>query len=179
MAGNNSFPTPSGTISMSDLNSALGQSSTTSISFNDSRVRFLANQDSGSVSMSNMRNKFYSDGSTGVITYYDDGKGTVLRYGTTSPRVFGASAYSQLTYDINNAQNYLVAGYWGSNIGLGSRTFRVQISNGVTTSNFNYVSMYNDGSNGWLFELYSPAGATPFFSAANQGNTYTFKVASL
>ena len=51
--GGNATPTPSTTISMANINSALGNSAGTTISFNNADVRFLSNQDSGSVSMSN------------------------------------------------------------------------------------------------------------------------------
>lgn len=182
MAGNNSYPTPSGTISMSNINSALGQSSTASISFSDSRVRFLANQDSGSVSMSNMRNKFYSDGTLGPVTYYDDGKGTQSYAANTSPNIFGAGGaypFSYLYYDINYGQNQLGAAYWGSNIGLAGRSFRVQISNGVTFSAFTTIDFANDGVNGYYFYAYSSTGASPFFTSGNVGQTYSFKFASL
>ena len=62
--------TPSGAISMSDINSALGRSSTASISFNDSQVRFLANQDTGSVNMNAMRNKYNFNGTITVGAEY-------------------------------------------------------------------------------------------------------------
>lgn len=60
--------TPSGTISLGDINTALGRSSTASISMNDAQVRFIANQDSGSVTMSAMQNKYNFNGTITVGT---------------------------------------------------------------------------------------------------------------
>lgn len=58
--------TPSGAISLGDINTALGRSATASISLNDSQVRFIANQDSGSVNMNAMRNKYNFNGTITV-----------------------------------------------------------------------------------------------------------------
>ena len=130
MAGNNSYPTPSGTIAMSDLNSALGQSSTASISFSDSRVRFLSNQDSGSVSMSAMRNKFYSDGNVGPIYWYSS-KGYSYQSGNAYPLIFGCNGtQTNINSDSDNT-NWVNASSWASNIGLGGRSYRLQVNNGV------------------------------------------------
>jgi hypothetical protein len=63
--------TPSGTISMSNINSALGRSSTAAISFSDSQVRFLANRDAGSVNMNAMRNKYNFNGTITVGQFVD------------------------------------------------------------------------------------------------------------
>lgn len=61
--------TPSGTIGMADINSALGRSSTATISFNDANVRFLANQEgSGTVTMAAMRSKYYFAGTITIGT---------------------------------------------------------------------------------------------------------------
>ena len=49
--------TPTGTISLNDVNVELGNPGTTSISLNDSSVRNLAGVPSGTISMNNLRNK--------------------------------------------------------------------------------------------------------------------------
>ena len=51
------MPTPTGTISMSDVNTELGLTSTATISLNDAAVRTLAGVASGIISMDNLRGK--------------------------------------------------------------------------------------------------------------------------
>lgn len=78
--------TPSGEISLGDMNVALGRGSTASISIGDAQVRFIANQDSGAVSMSAMQNKYNFNGTITVGTFnpgfgydvygYDSGSST-------------------------------------------------------------------------------------------------------
>lgn len=62
------MPTPTGTISMSDVNTELGLTSTATISLNDAAVRTLAGVASGTISMDNLRGKsnvsFTPDGGT-------------------------------------------------------------------------------------------------------------------
>jgi predicted HNH restriction endonuclease len=59
---------PTGTISMSQVNTELGRSSTATISLNESAVRTLAGVASGTISMDNLRGKsnvsFSPDGGT-------------------------------------------------------------------------------------------------------------------
>jgi hypothetical protein len=58
--------TPSGAISLGNINTALNRSATAPISMNDSQVRFLANQDTGSVTMNSMRNRYNNNGTITV-----------------------------------------------------------------------------------------------------------------
>lgn len=58
--------TPSGTISLGDINTALSRSATAPISMNDSQVRFLASQDSGVVTMDSMRNRYNNNGTATI-----------------------------------------------------------------------------------------------------------------
>lgn len=51
------MPTPSGTISLSNVNTELGYSATALISMNDAAVRSLAEVPSGAISMQNLQNK--------------------------------------------------------------------------------------------------------------------------
>lgn len=89
--------TPSGQISMSDINSALGRSSTASINFNDANVRFLANQESGSVTMGAMRSKYYF---VGTITIAHAGPGS-SSYGYDLGSYGGITGNAQFSYPID------------------------------------------------------------------------------
>jgi len=51
------MPTPSGTISLSDVNDELGNNSTAQISMNDTDVRLLAEINAGPISMDDLRDK--------------------------------------------------------------------------------------------------------------------------
>ena len=53
--------TPSGTITMADVNAELGRSSTASVNMNEEAVRALARVASGTISMNNLRNKKFID----------------------------------------------------------------------------------------------------------------------
>lgn len=74
--------TPSGTISLGNINTALSRGATAPISMNDAQVRFLANQDSGSVNMNAMRNRYNNNGTFYVQISF--GKYADIYYGTTS-----------------------------------------------------------------------------------------------
>jgi|APGre2960657404_1045060.scaffolds.fasta_scaffold15031_2 hypothetical protein len=66
------MPTPTGTISMSDVNTELGRSATASINLNEAAVRSLAGVASGTISMNDLRGKsnvtFSPDGGTSAGT---------------------------------------------------------------------------------------------------------------
>ena len=53
--------TPSGTITMANVNAELGRSSTASVNMNETAVRALARVTSGTISMDNLRNKKFID----------------------------------------------------------------------------------------------------------------------
>ena len=74
------MPTPTGTISMSQVNTELGRSSTANISLNETAVRTLAGVASGTISMDNLRGKsnvsFSPDGGTSAgsaVLLFDQG----------------------------------------------------------------------------------------------------------
>jgi len=72
--------TPSGAISMSDINVAMNRSSTTAISFNDNGPRCIANADTGAVSMSAMRGKQVASGTISVVPTSATNKGVTTDY---------------------------------------------------------------------------------------------------
>ena len=53
--------TPSGTITMADVNAELGRSSTASVNMNETAVRALARKTSGTISMNDLRSKKFID----------------------------------------------------------------------------------------------------------------------
>jgi hypothetical protein len=58
---------------MSNINTALNRSATAAISFNDAQVRFIGNQDTGSVSINSIRNKYTFAGT--ITPLFLEGKG--------------------------------------------------------------------------------------------------------
>ena len=194
--GGNATPTPSTTISMANINSALGNSAGTTISFNNADVRFLSNQDSGSVSMSNMRNKFYGFAS-GTVEYGESwDKSTHYQYYGFYPSVgiFNASnANAFFTQVVNgvidrnilyaDASNNYPTPYFPSNMGS-SYTFRLKITHAGSSTIYvqntpaGYWSITSDQ---WYFELnqYSdPAHVANWFPAAWTGSAVTVQIAS-
>jgi len=65
-------PTSSGSISLGSINTLLSRSATAPISMNDQDVRFLANQDTGSVTMNNTRNKYWFSGTITSASFLGD-----------------------------------------------------------------------------------------------------------
>ena len=160
--------TPSGTISMSDINTALNRSSTASISFNDTQVRFLANQDTGSVIINNMRNKQSTVG-TITVGFYDDGKEQYAGYapdfaiGSISSNSYFGSAVAALYTDVINQFDAMENS--GTNTTISSR---LKVSSPTPLTKAMTRSSPNQYRN----------LATPnFFSAANSGQTWTFQFA--
>lgn len=160
--------TPSGTISMADINSALGRSSTASISFNDSQVRYLANQDSGSVNMNAMRNKQSTVG-TITVGVYDDGKSRSVgavsgSFGSLSANTFFGGTLNNLFTDVLGTANPTRMG--GTATGIPSIAARLRV-NGVSV-----------GMSIWTTSFYTSSDAAARqFTDAMIGGTYTFQFA--
>ena len=127
------MPTPTGTISMSDVNTELGLTSTATISLNDAAVRTLAGVASGTISMDNLRGKsnapavsFSPDGGTSAgtaVSIYDFGLGgdvvsteidcsveavwTYTRYGSFGSPITGSNTATSRSFIlINNTTNF-------------------------------------------------------------------------
>ena len=80
--------TPSGAISLSDINTATSKSSTASISMNSTAVRCISDTNSGAVSMSSLRGKNVAGGTITSGTKTTSGKsGTTVAngYNTNTP----------------------------------------------------------------------------------------------
>lgn len=167
--------TPSGTIGMADINSALGRSSTASISFNDSQVRFLANQESGSVTMAAMRSKYYfigtitvgsvNEGSSG-LTYYGYRKGPYLPCGSITGNL-GAPIQDMTGWSTNSTY---IGTDPSSSIPFASNG-RLKIGSGSTVA-----MTYNYDSKTGVYSYNNNSVAA--MGAGNVGGTYTWQLAS-
>jgi hypothetical protein len=92
------MPLPTGTISMSEVNTELGRASNTNISLNEGVVRTLAGVASGAISMDNLRGKSnrapYSDVSTYSYTGADQYFTVPSSITTIKVRAWGAGGGS-------------------------------------------------------------------------------------
>jgi hypothetical protein len=158
---------------MSEINQALGRSSTAAISFNDAQVRFLANQESGSVSMSGMRSKYYYSG-TITIGAIEGKKGGVLGYG------FAVSGFGSITGTIGpdpNNINVMYSSYPDGSSVVATNSYttpftstaRWKVGSAATNNNLLY---YNDGFNLPYWNDTAPAFA---FGSGDVGSTYTWQ----
>lgn len=165
--------TPSGTISLADINTALGRSSTASISFNDAQVRYLANQDSGSVNMNNMRNKYNYNG-TVTVGIIDDGKNYFIGggggLGSVNPSTINGSSV-EMGYSGTTDTGAAIVSWGGAGTGLpGSFNMRY-IVNGASGS---MVPYFGDRR----FWQRGPGNNTPvMFSTGMVGGTYSWQFA--
>jgi hypothetical protein len=156
--------TPSGAISLAAVNTALNRTTTAPISIGDFQVRFLANQDFGSVNMNAMRNKQSTVG-TVFVGGYDDGKNNYFGYiqgfigGASSNSFFGFSVVE--LYTSNGFVDVISAG--GGT--LGNVPARMTVNNAVIKS------MALEGT------AYVGYGTPTLFNSSMVGGTYSFQFA--
>jgi hypothetical protein len=100
--------TPSGTITMANVNTELGRSTTASVNMNETAVRALARVASGAISMDNLRNKKFIDFAGFTLV-------------STGAPFFGETADATLWID-SNGDWYGIdnAGFGGSTVYSGS-----------------------------------------------------------
>ncbi len=160
--------TPSGAISLGDINTALNRSATASISINDTQVRYLANQDSGSVNMNAMRDKQSTVG-TITVGVFDDGISRSVGFetgffGSLSANTFFGGTLTVLFTDVLGVPNPTRMG--GTATGIPSIAARLTV-NGVS------VDMAR-----WTTSFYTSSDAAARqFADAMIGGTYTFQFA--
>jgi hypothetical protein len=138
--------TPSGTISLGDINTTLGRSATAAISMDDAQVRFIANQDTGEVAMSSMQNKYNFNGTITVAVSYG---GTYVLYGYSSAVPQGSITGGPLWN--SRALNFLY-----TIVDSSTDTFIGSNAGGTAFPN---ISMrMKVGSNGVISMTYDPSG---------------------
>jgi hypothetical protein len=160
---------------MSQINTALGRSSTASISFSDANVRFLANQDSGSVTMAAMRSKYYF---TGTVTVgYRNTTGFDPQYGYVNATYGGSPGIGSITGTIGGTMANLATayGYAFTTISSTSGPFasdgRMKINSSATYNATYYPPTDKSPRPGW-------AAFVDFFGPGSTGGTYTWQFGS-
>jgi len=157
--------TPSGAISMSDINTALNRSSTTAISFNDNGPRCIANADTGSVSMSAMRGKQVASGTVTVGVSSATNKGVTTDYYGLREAV-GSATLGNLTTVPYFAPATSFSSLYGSdprNSALFGGVFNVVQTSQPTTAPSFRVKVGGNTSTAFTFSTF--VGNTAIFSA--------------
>jgi hypothetical protein len=123
--------TPSGTISLGNINTALGRSATAAISMDDLQVRLLVSTaTSGVISMSDTRNKTTFNGTIRSGQYFIDKKESNIGYqrstntGSITGTLYGASFDFFANY---NFQFLINTQFSAGNVIPGSITARVRV----------------------------------------------------
>lgn len=130
---------PSGAISMSQVNSFLGRSSTAPLSFDDYYFRFIANQTSGTVNFSNLQGK-NGGGGTVVLALGETKSGSYQYSSSMTGNVNGADMATgggNYYYDLNS---YAYIQATSSTDWSYPGTYRAQIGSGSI-----YSGWYSDG----------------------------------
>lgn len=143
--------TPTGTITMADVNVELGLSSTAQISLNDTNVRALAGIMSGAISMNNLRGKTW--------TKY-------VAAGASQGTSLGLSVYPWSSSGFGT--KYTLPANWTSAFGYGiaANSTSTAIAVGSNSSTLGRVSVYAWSSSGFGTKYTNPA-------TLPTGNTYS------
>lgn len=161
--------TPTGQISMSDVNKELGLASNRTITFNDSAVRTLAGKPSGQISMSDMRGK--SNLKQYSVTVGDaDGDGNTkfnfFGYDKSGLVIAGAGSISSDTIEgsslkILTVGSMVVDNLYGAYVGIG-----------VGPNNYGkFTNKVDMTINGKTYKLSYDSDGRYFFDNDSEGNT--------
>jgi hypothetical protein len=126
--------------------------------------------------MNGMRNKFYSDGNVGPIDFVID-KGYSYQFGYASPPIFGSDGTQSYITSYSDPSNAISDSIWASDIGLGGRTYRLQVDGG-TIYTLPYADVGVDAGN-WYVAIYDATSSGQAITYAMYGGTYPFKIASV
>lgn len=176
---------PTGTISLSQVNTELGKSSTATISLNDSAVRSLAGKTSGTISMNDLRGKSAATTFTmyvGQADMYVKTCSTMAIFGyspTLAPNGCGIEGtLSPTTYNGVTVRAFLSAEYGQTN-----DTFAVRMQGNRAKNFFNSVAL--DGvtlNTSVLADLgtdpSSPSGSYRAYSSSSDQTTWIWEKAS-
>jgi hypothetical protein len=182
--------TPTGTISMSDVNTELGRASNTNISLNEGVVRTLAGVSSGTISMDNLRGKSnhtpYSD--VAGFSYTGGDQSYTVPSGITSilVRVWGAGGgsgfvapagalggYSEAIFSTSPGTVFTVVVGRG---GLYGNTYSQQYGGGGYSKNAGgahgggYSRVYSSGRDIWAGGGGGSGDANNGYSSGSPGN---------
>lgn len=152
--------TPSGSISLGDINTALGRSSTASIDMNDVDVRFISNNltSTSIIDMNSLRDKYYF---SGTLTYgVNDvpgvrlirGYSTTYSVGAITGNLFGSTISNMYTDALSPAATYVTT----SSANIVNRSYRIKMvnNNQVDLAYISTTSLYGDGS---MFNTTTPS----------------------
>lgn len=166
--------TPSGTISLGDINTATGKSATAPISMNGTAARCLSNTSEGtSVSMSQLRSKTCAGGTITSGTRTVSGKGGVTTtetgYTTNASPAYGAINNGNIvTYFPNATVIETMRASISSNSSLYFNTFNIK---GTSVTGFGGSPRLKVGSNPSITFSYvtfvSPGGPAVYTSNSN------------
>jgi hypothetical protein len=187
--------TPTGTISMSDVNVELGYSSSALISLNDAGVRSLAGIGSGAISLNDLRGKSLASAylfSAGLNTFFVEAynwssSGFGSKYSAPTGTAGGYSAASSSSYGILKRGGYVFAALlsdpriWArefSSSGWGSLSYRPQLalggsSNGIAANASGSLIGTANGSTSPYCQVYPWVGIGNGFSGGGWGTQYS------
>lgn len=170
--------TASGAISMANVNVALGLTSTAQISFNDAKVRFLANNDSGSVNINALRNKYYFTGTVTARDFMDEfgGPYTIghpVTNGVGVPSSITGTVFENVSPSMSDIYYFDVTTRLAVNPGTNPPNVNMRLKIG----NNNAVTLTQAAYSGY-YEFQASGGTNVVFNSSNDvGVTRTWQFA--
>ena len=174
--------TPSGAISLADINTATGKSATAPSSMNGTAVRCISNTDSGAVSMSSLRNKIVAGGTITSGTKTVTGKGGVINvfngYSKNSTPLYGTLNNGNITTIPTVTAVETLSGNKASTSTTFSNQFNISATSGTAFTGTIRAKVGNNSNQTLTYTTFiGPAGpaifnntsVTPIIAAADVG----------